>query len=123
VAREKVVGLGGVFIRAKNAEALRKWYFRHLGVDITEWGGAAFPQNTGDETYWSVFEEKSDYMPRRQYMMLNWRVLDLDKMLDQLRLADVRVDDKLEVSEQGRFGWAYDLEGNKFELWEPPKNG
>ena len=60
-------------------------------------------------------------MPRRQYMMLNWRVLDLDKMLDQLRLADVRVDDKLEVSEQGRFGWAYDLEGNKFELWEPPK--
>ena len=48
MAREKVVGLGGVFIRAKNAEALRKWYFRHLGVDITEWGGAAFPQNTGD---------------------------------------------------------------------------
>jgi len=123
VAREKVVGLGGVFIRAKNAEALRKWYFRHLGVDITEWGGAAFQQTTGDETYWSVFEEKSDYMPRRQHMMLNWRVLNLDKMLDQLRLADVRVDDKLEESEQGRFGWAYDLEGSKFELWEPPKNG
>lgn len=121
MAREKVVGVGGIFIRAKNAEALRKWYFRHLGVVITEWGGAAFAQNTGDETYWSVFEEKSDYMPRRQYMMLNWRVLDLDKMLDQLRLADVRVDDKLEESEQGRFGWAYDLEGNKFELWEPPK--
>ncbi len=121
MAREKVVGVGGIFIRAKNAEALRKWYFRHLGVDITEWGGAAFPQNTGDETYWSVFEEKSDYMPRRQYMMLNWRVHNLDKMLDQLRLADVRVDDKLEESEQGRFGWAYDLEGNKFELWEPPK--
>ena len=121
MAREKVVGLGGVFIRAKNAEALRKWYFRHLGVDITEWGGAAFPQDKGDETYWSVFEEKSDYMPRRQYTMLNWRVQNLDKMLDQLRLADVRVDDKLEVSEQGRFGWAYDLEGNKFELWEPPK--
>ena len=121
MAREKVVGLGGVFIRAKNAEALRKWYFRHLGVDITDWGGAVFPQKTGDETYWSVFEEKSDYMPRRQYMMLNWRVQNLDKMLDQLRLADVRVDDKLEESEQGRFGWAYDLEGNKFELWEPPK--
>ena len=55
-------------------------------------------------------------MPRRQVTMLNWRVGDLDAMLDQLRAADVRVEDRIEESEQGRFGWAYDLEGNKFEL-------
>jgi len=122
VSRQKVLGLGGVFIRAKNAEALRKWYFRHLGLDITEWGGAIL-QNDTPETYWSVFEEKSDYMPRRQSTMLNWRVGDLDAMLDQLRAADVRVEDRIEESEQGRFGWAYDLEGNKFELWQAPVAG
>ena len=48
------------------------------------------------------------------------RVRNLDAMLDQLRAADVRVEDNIEQSEQGRFAWAYDLEGNKFELWEPP---
>lgn len=122
MSRQKVLGLGGVFIRAKNAEALRKWYFRHLGLDITEWGGAIL-QNDTPETYWSVFEEKSDYMPRRQVTMLNWRVGDLDAMLDQLRAADVRVEDQIEESEQGRFGWAYDLEGNKFELWQAPVAG
>ncbi|HOB02549.1 MAG TPA: VOC family protein [Casimicrobium huifangae] len=122
MSRQKVLGLGGVFIRAKNAEALRKWYFRHLGLDITEWGGAIL-QNDTPETYWSVFEEKSDYMPRRQVTMLNWRVGDLDAMLDQLRAADVRVEDRIEESEQGRFGWAYDLEGNKFELWQAPVAG
>ena len=120
MSREKVLGLGGVFIRAKNAEGLRKWYFRHLGVDITDWGGAAFVQTTGEETYWSVFEEKSDYMPKRQLTMINWKVANLEKMLDQLRQADIRVEDKIEQSEQGRFGWAYDVEGSKFELWEPP---
>lgn len=121
MAREKVLGLGGVFIRAKNAEALRKWYFRHLGVDITEWGGAVTIHQKNDETYWSVFEAKSDYMPLKQRTMINWRVANLDAMLDQLRLADVRVEDHVEASDQGRFGWAYDVEGNKFELWEPPR--
>lgn len=120
MAREKVLGLGGVFIRAKNAEALRKWYARHLGVDVTEWGGMITTHEKDDITVWSIFEEKSDYMPKRQLTMLNWRVANLDRMLDQLRAADVRVEDHIEESDQGRFGWGYDLEGNKFELWEAP---
>jgi predicted enzyme related to lactoylglutathione lyase len=121
MAREKVLGLGGIFIRAKNAEALRKWYFRHLGVEITPWGGAVTTHTEGEETYWSVFEEKSEYMPRRQMTMINWRVANLDRMLDQLRAADVRIEEHIEASEQGRIGWGYDPEGNKFELWEAPK--
>lgn len=118
MSRQKVLGLGGVFVRAKNAEALRKWYYRHLGVDVTDWGGATFVQAAGDEIHWSVFEEKSEYMPKRQLTMLNWRVADLDAMLDQLRAADIRVEDHIEESEHGRIGWAYDFEGNKFELWQ-----
>jgi predicted enzyme related to lactoylglutathione lyase len=120
MSREKVLGLGGVFVRAKNAEGLRKWYLRHLGLDITDWGGAIL-RNDVPETYWTVFEEKSEYMPRRQMTMLNWRVANLDRMLDQLRAASIRVEPEIEASEQGRFAWAYDPEGNKFELWEPPK--
>jgi len=120
MSREKVLGLGGVFVRARNAEGLRKWYFRHLGLDITDWGGAIL-KNDAPETYWTVFEEKSEYMPKRQMSMINWRVGNLDKMLDQLRAANIRVEQEIEESEQGRFGWAYDPEGNKFELWEPPK--
>jgi len=53
--------------------------------------------------------------------MLNWRVADLDAMLDQLRAADIRVEDHIEESEHGRIGWGYDFEGNKFELWQAPK--
>ncbi len=120
MAREKVLGLGGVFIRAKNAEALRKWYARHLGVDINEWGGAITVHQKDDYTLWSVFEEKSDYMPRRQLTMMNWRVSNLEAMMDQLRAADVRIEEETQSSEQGKFGWGYDLEGNKFEMWEPP---
>jgi len=121
MSRQKVLGLGGVFVRAKNAEALRKWYYRHLGVDVTDWGGATFVQAAGEEIHWCVFEEKSDYMPKRQMTMLNWRVADLDAMLDQLRAADIRVEDHIEESEYGRIGWGYDFEGNKFELWQAPK--
>jgi predicted enzyme related to lactoylglutathione lyase len=123
MAREKVLGMGGVFLRAKNAEGLRKWYFRHLGVDITDWGGATTVHSQNEETYWTLFEEKSDYMPLRQRTMINWRVANLDAMLDQLRAADIRIEEHIEESEQGRFGWGYDVEGNKFELWEPPKAG
>ena len=52
--------------------------------------------------------------------MINYRVDDLDAMLEQLRGAGVTVDEKIEESEYGRFGWAMDPEGNRFELWEPP---
>jgi hypothetical protein len=90
-------------------------------VDITDWGGAVTVHQQNEETSWSVFEEKSDYMPLKQRTMINWRVANLDAMLDQLRAADVRVEDHVEESDQGRFGWAYDVEGNKFELWEAPQ--
>jgi predicted enzyme related to lactoylglutathione lyase len=51
--------------------------------------------------------------------MVNYRVRDLDAMLVQLRRAGVQVHDRVEQHEYGRFGWATDPEGNRFELWEP----
>jgi predicted enzyme related to lactoylglutathione lyase len=118
---ERVTGIGGVFLRAKDAEALRAWYAEHLGIEISEWGGQQFMWTPGGSTTWAVFAADTDYFgDRGQATMVNYRVPDLDAMLAQLRAAGVEVDDKIEEQEYGRFGWAVDCEGNRLELWEPP---
>ena len=115
---ERVVGIGGVFFRAKDAEALRAWYAEHLGIDVQDRGAAGLD---GGATVWSIFAGDTDYFgPSDQQSMVNYRVSDLDAMLAQLRQAGVPVDDEIDDSEFGRFGWATDPEGNRFELWQPP---
>ena len=116
---ERVVGIGGTFFRARDAEKLRAWYAEHLGFDVSDWGGQVFSAEQGDVTVWSIFAGESDYWPSGQQWMLNYRVRDLDAMLEQLRAAGVEVDDKTSEDENGRFGWATDPEGNRFELWQP----
>ena len=92
--------------------------------------GAPRRPAAGDETYaifpesrnavWSPFPEDTDYWPAEKQGMVNFTVDDLDAMLAQLRDAGVEVDEKIEVLDGiGRFGWAVDPEGNRFELWEP----
>ena len=36
---ERVVGVGGTFFRARDADKLRAWYAEHLGFDLQDWGG------------------------------------------------------------------------------------
>jgi glyoxylase I family protein len=116
---ERVTGIGGVFFRSTNPEALNAWYAEHLGVAGGPDTDAVWQQDAGP-TVWSAFEADTDYFGRReQAWMVNFRVRDLDAMLAQLRDADVEVDDRLEEYDYGRFGWAHDPEGNRFELWEP----
>ncbi|GAA2389993.1 glyoxalase [Catellatospora methionotrophica] len=119
---QRVTGIGGVFLRARDAEALRAWYATHLGIDVSEWGGHTFRWHAGGTTTWTVLEKDNDYIvdPDQPYMM-NFRVDDLDAMLAQLRTAGVRVAEEVEDGEYGRFGWAYDGEDNRFELWQPPR--
>lgn len=116
---ERVLGIGGVFFRARDPDALRKWYAEHLGIAIQDWGGSSFE---GGQMIWSVFADDTDYFgPSGQQSMVNYRVRDLDAILAQLHNAGVSVDDEIDESEFGRFGWASDPEGNRFELWEPPE--
>jgi predicted enzyme related to lactoylglutathione lyase len=118
---ERVTGIGGVFHRAEEAASLRDWYAEHLGID-SEWGMKQFEWTPGGSTTWRIFDDDTEYFGRReQAFMVNFRVADLDAMLVQLRSAGVEVVDALEESEYGRFGWAVDPEGNRFELWEPPE--
>ena len=121
---ERVTGIGGVFQRAGQAASLRDWYAEHLGIDIADWGGKPFEWTPGGSTTWAVFDHDTEYFGRpEQAYMVNFRVADLDAMLAQLRSAGVEVIDALDESELGRFGWAVDPEGTRFELWEPPPGG
>ena len=118
---EQVTGIGGVFFRSADPKALAAWYATHLGVAVdVSYDGATFPGADGTYTVWSTFPADTDYFGESgQAFMVNYRVRDLDALLRQLRTAGVRVEDEVEDSESGRFGWAYDLDGNRFELWQP----
>lgn len=121
---ERVTGIGGVFFKSKDPEALRNWYRDHLGIKMEEFGAALFQWGgAGSEsglTVWSPFAQDSKHFePTNVPYMLNYRVRDLDAMLAQLRAAGVWVDEKREAGPEGKFGWARDCEGNRFELWQP----
>jgi predicted enzyme related to lactoylglutathione lyase len=117
---ERVDGIGGVFFRTPDPDALRAWYSEHLGIEMEEFG-TVFTAKEGDQTVWAPFPAETAYFGSRdQPLMVNFRVRDLDAMLTQLRAAGVEVLDRVEEHEYGRFGWAVDPEGNRFELWEPP---
>jgi predicted enzyme related to lactoylglutathione lyase len=118
---ERVTGIGGIFFRARDAEKLRAWYREHLGIDVKDWGGSPFEWREPGTTVWAAFEAGSDYFPGPY--MINYRVRDLDAILAQLRRAGATVDERVENGPNGRFGWAADPEGNRFELWQPPPGG
>ena len=120
---DAIAGIGGVFLRARDPAALAVWYAEHLGIALEHEGATYAPLTAaeGDVTVWSTFAEDTDYFGRReQQAMVNYRVHDLDAMLAQLRAAGAEVDERVEDFEYGRFGWAADPEGNRFELWQPP---
>jgi catechol 2,3-dioxygenase-like lactoylglutathione lyase family enzyme len=123
---KRVTGIGGIFIKARNPEALRAWYRRHLGMDIQDWGGLSFqwndPPTPHGSTVWSVFDESSGYFaPSEARFMVNYRVDDLRALLAALREEGCQVDDKVEESGFGKFGWVMDPEGHRVELWQPPE--
>lgn len=122
----RVTGIGGIFFKARDAEALRAWYHSHLGLEIQEWGGVTFrTAESGREreavTVWTIFPATSAYFaPSTAAFMINYRVNDLTAVLAELRSEGCEVDERIEESEFGKFGWVQDPEGNRIELWEPP---
>ena len=119
---EKVLGIGGVFLKARDPKALANWYREHLGVPVGpgQTHGVLVSSAAGEMTAWSTFPADTAYFgPGPAALMVNYRVTDLDAMLAQLRAAGAKVEEKVEDHDYGRFGWASDPEGNRFELWEP----
>jgi len=121
---KRVTGVGGIFFKARDPKALYEWYRKHLGIESAEGSGAMFrddPDNPG-VTVWSIFPQDTKYLGAgSQSFMINFRVDDLAALLKSLREEGVAVDEKVEDHEYGKFGWITDPEGNRVELWEPPK--
>ena len=123
---KRVIGIGGVFIKAKDPEKLRAWYQKHLGLEPDAYGGVVFhcPDSEAErqtaQTAWSLFPSDTKYFdPSSATFMINYRVENLAALLEQLRIEGVEVDERTEEHEYGRFGWVMDPEGNRIELWEP----
>jgi predicted enzyme related to lactoylglutathione lyase len=128
VQMKRVTGIGGIFFKARDPVALGAWYRKHLGIDVQEWGGTAFPwtDSAGNPapgtTIWSIGAADGDaFAPSTAAFMINYRVADLAALLQALRAEGCNVLDRTEDSEFGKFGWVIDPEGNKVELWQPPQ--
>src|SRR5262245_24763998 len=98
----RVVGIGGIFFKARDPEALRAWYRDHLGLEIGEWGGVAFdptmtsPAGRPSTLVWSIFPATTDYFePSTSPFMINYRVDDLDQVLAALRAEGCAVEERV----------------------------
>ena len=120
-----VLGIGGLFFRAKDPETLSNWYRRHLNV-----GAGCAAENAGapDDTCWiaqggpvvfAPFASDTDYFPGA--FMLNFRVSGLSQMIEKLRNEGIAVETREEWNDPnvGSFARIQDPEGNPVELWEP----
>ncbi len=123
---KRVTGIGGIFFKTNDPEAMKAWYARHLGLNMDpsygtsfEWRHAQDPERKGF-TAWSPFPSDTNYFePSKSAFMVNYRVEDLDALLDVLRGEGVEVVGEVESFEYGKFAHILDPEGNKIELWEP----
>lgn len=124
---KRVTGIGGIFFQARDPAGLCAWYKRHLGIDVQQWGGAAFDWTddagnpTKGTTAWSIgAADGKQFAPSKSTFMVNYRVANLPALLQALSEEGCDVLEKTDDSEYGKFGWVMDPEGNKVELWEPP---
>ena len=121
---EKVTGIGGVFFKARDPKALAEWYGKHLGIESKD-GHFDFLWDTPERgreagrAVWSLFPADTDYLGTSgRPFMINYRVANLARMVEQLRSGGVAVE-KVEEYDYGNFAWLTDPEGNRIELWEP----
>ena len=118
---ERVLGIGGLFFRSHDPGKLAQWYQAHLGIDLvpTEYGHPGWQQSAGP-TVFSPFPMNTDYFGSpQQAWMVNFRVRNLDAMVEQLRKSDIEVKVDPEKYPNGRFARLHEPEGNPIELWEP----
>lgn len=122
----KITGIGGVFFKSVGKGAdLAAWYRDNLGLSLEPWGGAIlkWPDDKavdGGLTVWSAADNDTKWFsPSESSFMINYRVDDLDEMLDQLKANGVEIVKGPDSDDNGKFAWIMDPDGNKVELWEP----
>ena len=122
---KKVTGIGGIFFKCKNPEKMKEWYNTHLGLDAGPYG-ASFEWYEDAEgkkkglTQWNLNSEAAKlYDPSTKDFMINYRVADLEALVEELKKEGVTIVDKIESYDYGKFVHILDMEGNKVQLWEP----
>lgn len=125
MSKKKVTGIGGIFFKTKNPEAIKTWYSKNLGLSTDKYG-ALFEfrqsENPDKKGYlqWSPFDEDTEYFkPSEKDFMVNFRVENLEELVDELKLAGATILDDIEIFDYGKFVHVLDPENNKIELWEP----
>lgn len=114
----RALGVGGVFFRSENPEALAAWYKDRLGIGAGEHG--TWDTDAG-MTLFSPFKADTDYFPADRRWMVNFRVDDLDGLIARFREAGEEVETRAEwETPYGRFARVHDPEGNPIELWQAP---
>lgn len=122
---KRVTGIGGIFFKTDDPESTKEWYKKHLEINSGPYGGTFEWRHASDKdkkgfTAWSPFSEDSDYFdPSEKEFMINYRVENLEKLLEVLKEEGVKVVGEMEEFEYGKFGWIIDPNGVKIELWEP----
>jgi predicted enzyme related to lactoylglutathione lyase len=122
---KRVTGIGGIFFKCKDPKKMNEWYKTHLGLNTNDWG-ATFEWRENDDptkkasTQWSTFPETTKYLePSTKDFMINYRVANLEALVEELKKEGVTIVDDLQVFDYGKFIHILDAEGNKIELWEP----
>ncbi|KAF2330734.1 VOC family protein [Flavobacterium nitrogenifigens] len=122
----KVTGLGGIFFFMDNPKETKEWYAKNLGLEINEWGSASFESRNLEKpeeiesTQWCPFKKGDEYFsPSKKEFMVNYRVQNIEGLVEKLKANGVTVLDDIETYEYGKFVHIMDTEGNKIELWEP----
>jgi predicted enzyme related to lactoylglutathione lyase len=120
----KVTGLGGIFFKCKDPKQMNSWYAKNLGLPVSdygatfEWRDADEPEKKGSTT-WSAFPQDTKYFePSTKDFMINYRVEDIEALVEQLRADGVTIVDEIAVYDYGKFVHILDPEGNAIELWE-----
>lgn len=122
---KRVTGIGGIFFKCKDPQKMNEWYNNHLGFNTNQYG-TVFEWRQADDsskkgfTNWNPFKESTKYFdPSTKEFMINYRVENLEVLVEELKKEGVTIVDKIETVEYGKFVHILDLEGNKIELWEP----
>lgn len=121
----KVTGIGGIFFRCKSPDKVKEWYKEYLGLAVNQWGSSFEFRNADrpDEInylQWSPFKEDTEYFnPSEKQFMINYRVQNIEGLVEKLKAGGVVVVDEIEEYDYGKFVHIMDPEGNKIELWEP----
>ena len=122
---KRVTGIGGIFFKCKDPKSMREWYKTHLGLNTNKYGAVFEWRQATDSTkkgfsQWTVFGEKTKYFePSTKDFMINYRVENLDALVEALKKEGVTITDTMQTASYGKFIHIMDMEDNKIELWEP----